>query len=155
MLAYVIRRVTQSMNARDYRVISQNDLLTERFGDLTGQVCHKGYMDRDEPCEACPLREALEGLRRDMIAGKGLSGPMEANPIFPSLMVQITKVGEEVGTLDEDMEVLAVIYTEEIENKINKFISLLQPTILMVMGLLVAFIAVSVVMPMYTVMQAV
>jgi type IV pilus assembly protein PilC len=101
------------------------------------------------------VREALEGLRKDMIAGKGLSGPMEANPVFPSLMVQITKVGEEVGSLDEDMEVLAVIYTEEIENRINKFISLLQPTILMVMGLLVAFIAVSVVMPMYTVMQAV
>jgi len=101
------------------------------------------------------VREALEGLRRDMIAGKGLSGPMAENPIFPSLMVQITRVGEEVGTLDEDMEVLAVIYAEEIETKINKFISLLQPTILMVMGLLVAFIALAVVMPMYTVMQAV
>ena len=53
------------------------------------------------------------------------------------------------------MEVLAVIYAEEMETKINKFISLLQPTIQMVMGLLVAFIALAVVMPMYTVMQAV
>jgi PAS domain S-box-containing protein len=69
---------------RDYRVISQNDLLTERFGDLTGQVCHKGYMDRDEPCEACPLREALdEGriARAEMTGADGREYEVLAAPM--------------------------------------------------------------------------
>ncbi|MGD8237400.1 MAG: PAS domain S-box protein [Armatimonadota bacterium] len=43
----------------DYRVLFQNSLLTERFGDITGQLCYEQYMGRGEPCDICPMRRAI------------------------------------------------------------------------------------------------
>lgn len=101
------------------------------------------------------VREALDDIRKEMLKGLGLSKPMAANPIFPRLLVQIAMVGEEAGTLAEDMSVITELYTQEIDDKVNGFIALLQPIMLFVMGFIVAFIAISVIMPMYTVMEAI
>ena len=101
------------------------------------------------------VQDALNEVRREMLKGQGLSKPMAANEMFPSLMVQIMMVGEEAGTLGEDMEIITELYTQEIDDKVNAFVSILQPVMLLTMGLMVAFIAIAVIMPMYTVMEAV
>jgi len=55
----------------DYRILSQNSVLVEQFGDLTGELCYKSYVGRDEPCEFCPMKEALAsgGVARAEITG--------------------------------------------------------------------------------------
>ena len=70
----------------DYRVVFQNSVLTERFGDLTGAPCYRGYLGRDEPCECCPMKRALvsgKAERAEMTAADGrryefLAAPLRA-----------------------------------------------------------------------------
>ncbi len=101
------------------------------------------------------LRDALDEVRREMLKGQGLYRPMAANELFPRLLVQIVRVGEEAGTLSDDLAVVTEFYTQEIDERINSFLTLMEPCIFLVLGLVVAFIAVSVIMPIYTVMGSV
>ena len=101
------------------------------------------------------VREALEEVRGGILRGHGLSRPMADNDVFPRLVVQIVKVGEEAGTLSSDLMVIADLYTQQVDERVNSFIHLLEPCMFLVLGLVVAFIAVSVIMPIYTVMGSV
>ena len=101
------------------------------------------------------LRDALDEVRREMVKGQGLYRPMAANELFPRLLVQIVRVGEEAGTLSDDLAVVTEFYTQEIDERISSLLTLMEPCIFLVLGLVVAFIAVSVIMPIYTVMGAV
>lgn len=101
------------------------------------------------------VREALEEVRKGILRGHGLSRPMVDNGIFPPLVVQIVRVGEEAGTLSDDLMVVTDLYTQEIDERVNSFVHLLEPCMFLVLGLIVAFIAISVIMPIYTVMGAV
>jgi len=44
----------------DYRVVFQNEMLLERFGDLRGKLCYEGYRGLTEPCDPCPMKIAME-----------------------------------------------------------------------------------------------
>jgi len=44
----------------DYKVLFQNQTLKERFGDLTGELCHKKYMELEKPCDFCPMIDAIK-----------------------------------------------------------------------------------------------
>jgi PAS domain S-box-containing protein len=48
---------------RDYRILAQNRALIDRFGDLTGKLCYERYVGAAQPCEVCPMQEALEEKR--------------------------------------------------------------------------------------------
>jgi type II secretory pathway component PulF len=80
---------------------------------------------------------------------------MASNKLFPNLLVQFTRVGEEAGTLADDMGIITELYTQEMDDRVSGFVSLLEPAMFLVLGAVVAFIAISVIMPIYTVMGAV
>jgi type IV pilus assembly protein PilC len=101
------------------------------------------------------VRDALHDVRREMLKGQGLSRPMASNKLFPNLLVQFTRVGEEAGTLADDMGIITELYTQEMDDRVSGFVSLLEPAMFLVLGAVVAFIAISVIMPIYTVMGAV
>jgi len=95
---------------------------------------------------------ALDGIRTQMIQGRGLYQSMSSNQVFPPLMVQMVNVGEQVGTLSKDLETVGDFYEQEVDERVNMMLSLMQPTLILILGLIVAFIAVSVIMPMYSIM---
>ena len=97
------------------------------------------------------VSEALENVQGEVLKGRGLSQPMSENQVFPPILVQMVKVGEEAGTLDEDLKAVAETYEAEVESKVNIFVSLLGPTLTIILGLIVAFIAVSMIMPIYSI----
>ena len=98
------------------------------------------------------VAEALEDVRLKMLQGQGLSQPMAQNRVFPRLLVQTVAVGEETGTLDSNLAALADSYEYEADEKINKLISMMEPGLIVGMGLVVGFIVISVIMPMYSIM---
>ena len=98
------------------------------------------------------LRGALERVRTEMLQGHGLSRPISQEQIFPSLLVQMVRVGEETGALDSNLETLALFYEEEADRKINALTGMLEPALMLFVGGLVGFLAVSVIMPMYSLM---
>jgi len=98
------------------------------------------------------LRQATAAVQAQLLAGHGLSQPMSTQRIFPRLLVQMVRVGEETGTLDSNLETLADFYEEEADRAIATMTSLIEPALIIFVGLVVGFIAVSVIMPMYSIM---
>jgi len=100
------------------------------------------------------LREALERVRMEMLQGHGLSQPLRQEKVFPGLLAQMVRVGEETGTLDSNLETLAKFYEEEADRRINALTSMMEPALILFIGGIVGFLAVSVILPMYTMIGA-
>jgi type IV pilus assembly protein PilC len=92
---------------------------------------------------------SLSGVNEMMLEGQGIAGPLARTSLFPATAVQMLRVGEETGTLDNQLEVTAQYYETELDYKIKKLTSLFEPAVIVVMGLLVGFVAVALVSAMY------
>ena len=97
------------------------------------------------------LVKALSSVQQDMIKGEGLSQPMAKNTIFLPMMVQMVKVGEETGKLDTTLMAVAQSYEAEAEDKIRSFTALIQPTMTLIIGLVICFVALSSTSAMYSI----
>jgi type IV pilus assembly protein PilC len=96
------------------------------------------------------MKEALAGVRTGLLEGEGLSGPMSRNTLFPSLLVQMVKVGEESGKLESTLSTVAGSYEAEADDKISGMISMIEPVMTVGLALIIGFIAISVITPMYS-----
>jgi type IV pilus assembly protein PilC len=101
------------------------------------------------------FRRRLESVRQRMITGDGFSSPLEATALFAPMMIRMIKVGEETGTLDSSLEQIADFLSEEMEYKVRNMIALMEPALVIAVGAAVGFVAVSVILPMYGLLQAV
>ena len=97
------------------------------------------------------IADALRGVHQDMLRGEGLSQPMAKNESFLPMMVQMVRVGEETGNLYVTLLAVAETYETEAADKTRSLIALIQPAMTVGIGLIVAFIAVSLVSAMYSV----
>lgn len=98
------------------------------------------------------VKQALTEVQEELLLGQGLSGPMSQIRLFPPVLVQMVKVGEETGTLDSTLVTVADFYEAEAQAKTDAFISLIEPLMTAGIALLVGFIALSVITPMYSIM---
>jgi len=96
------------------------------------------------------VRDALSEVSERLVLGEGLSEPMSRIDIFPPLLVQMVVVGEESNTLDFTMGVVADFYEVTAEEKMATMVGMLGPISTIGISLLVGLIAISVLMPMYT-----
>ncbi len=96
------------------------------------------------------MAEALMHIRDDMLGGEGLSQPMAKHPIFMPMMVQMVKVGEETGNLDSTLLSVAQSYETEADDRTKSLIDMIQPVMTVVIGLVVAGLAISLVSVMYS-----
>jgi len=83
--------------------------------------------------------------------GERLSKPLGDMGVFPSLAIQIITVGEETGKLDEMLLRVAENYEKMVRNMVRKFISLLEPAMILAMGLIVGFIVISMLMAIFSI----
>jgi len=96
------------------------------------------------------IAEALVDVQQDMVKGEGLSGPMEKNKYFLPLMVEMVKVGEETGNLDATLQGVARSYETEAKARTRSLITLIQPTMTIVIGLMIACIVVTLTSGIYS-----
>jgi len=96
------------------------------------------------------IRDALTQVKDGLLLGEGLSQPMSRLDIFPPLLVQMVAVGEESNTLDFTLGVVADFYETTAEEKTAAMVGMVGPISTIGIALLVGFIAISVLMPMYT-----
>jgi general secretion pathway protein F len=78
--------------------------------------------------------------------GKGISKSLEETDVFPPLAVHMIGVGEETGRLDEMLIKVAETYEENVQTAVKRFVSLLEPLIIVIMGGVVFFIVISILM---------
>jgi type IV pilus assembly protein PilC len=94
--------------------------------------------------------KAMNSIRDDMMDGEGLSRPMAKHPVFMPMMVQMVRVGEETGNLDNTLLAVAQNFETEAEDKTRAFIGMIQPVMTIVIGLVVGLMALSMVSAMYS-----
>jgi type IV pilus assembly protein PilC len=94
-------------------------------------------------------RNALEKIREAMMQGEGLAEPIAQSGLFPAAARQMFRVGEETGTLDQQLEVAAAYYGRELETKLERATALFEPAIIILMGVVVGFVAVALISAMY------
>jgi len=99
--------------------------------------------------------ERLEVARREMIDGRGFSGPLIETGLFPGAAKQMFKVGEETGTLDQQLEISAEYFDRELGSRIKHFTTLFEPLMIIGVGAVVGFVALALVSAMYGVLGGV
>ena len=98
------------------------------------------------------LQEKIMSAAKKVIEGARLSSALEG---FPSILLQLISTGEKSGTLGEMLNKAANSYEEEFERKVQKSLSLLEPVMILLMGLIVGFIVFAVLLPMFQLNQLV
>lgn len=93
--------------------------------------------------------QAVLRLRQGMANGQGLNQAMAGEPLFPPLLVQLTAIGESSGTLDQMLEKAASHYEEQVSQALDQLTSLLEPAIVLILGLLVGGLVVAMYLPIF------
>ena len=94
-------------------------------------------------------RTGIREARESMMRGEGLAGPLAATGLFPASARQMLRVGESTGSLDEQLAVTSEFFERELDYKIKKFTSLFEPIVIVIMGVVVAFVAIALISAMY------
>jgi type IV pilus assembly protein PilC len=95
------------------------------------------------------FQRGLNTVKEQMTSGEGFAGPLLRTRLFPPMLTQMVRVGEETGTLDTYLEQAAEFYEEELEFRIRAMTALIEPVMVVVVALIVGFIAVSLISAMY------
>lgn len=99
-------------------------------------------------------RAALEDIRETVLAGNTLSTVFSAKSfLFPPLALQLASVGEMTGTLSDSIGSAAEVFEEELSDQLRLLSSVLEPLIMTAMGLIIGFIALAIISPMYGITQ--
>jgi type IV pilus assembly protein PilC len=96
------------------------------------------------------IKSGIAFVRQQVSDGQSLSGSISATKFFPNLVVRMFKVGEESGNMESSLKNIKYFYDKEINDSIDRIVSLIQPTITIVMGGMIAWIAVAVFGPIYS-----
>jgi len=97
------------------------------------------------------LRIANEGLQK----GERLTGMLTSTGLFPPMMLSMVKIGEESGSLESMLNKTSDFYEEELEAAIKQLLSLLEPAMIIFMGVIIGGIVASVMLPMFEIANAV
>ena len=97
------------------------------------------------------IAKALIDVQQGMVKGEGLSQPMVKNDLFLPMMVQMVRVGEETGNLDTTLQAVSRIYEAEAEDRTRSLIGLIEPTMTLIIGLIVGLLALSLTSGIYSI----
>lgn len=97
---------------------------------------------------------ALSQVKDSLVQGSGLSQPMAANELFPPLLVEMVVVGEKTGAMDTTLATLADFYEKKVSRRIDALIAMMEPLLTVIVGLVVIFIALSMITPLYSILRS-
>jgi type IV pilus assembly protein PilC len=129
--------------------------IVERFARILASMVNAGVPLPDamrvvaESSGNLLFEQSLLKVRDEMIEGEGLSRPIGRTGLFPPSVTQMIRVGEDTGTLDDQLESAAAYYDQELEFKIKRLTSLFEPAVIVMMGVIVGFVAVALISAMY------
>jgi type IV pilus assembly protein PilC len=132
--------------------------ILERFCRILGAMVRagvplpEGLKTTTDATSNAVYKERLEVARAHMLEGKGFSQPLIDTELFPGAAKQMFKVGEETGTLDEQLHVASIYFDRELESRIKKFTTMFEPIMIVFVGVIVGFVAIALVSAMYGVL---
>ena len=94
-------------------------------------------------------QDALLRVSERVSKGYGLAEPIQEEKIFPEMLASMIKIGEETGALDDILAKTADFYEEELEHQIQTTTAMVEPLMILTMGVVIGFIVVSIMTPMF------
>jgi type IV pilus assembly protein PilC len=101
------------------------------------------------------VEEALNDVRNRVREGASIAQPLLESPVFPPMVSHMVRVGEETGELDKMLSKIADFYEEEVDSAIGALTSIIEPLMMIGVGVMVGLIVISMYLPMFKMLQLV
>lgn len=111
--------------------------LVEAFDSVAGAAGNAVYFD------------ATKAIQREVTTGNSLTVAMQDTQVFPSMVLQMVAIGEEAGSLDAMLSKVADFYEEEVDNAVDALSSLMEPIIMVVLGILIGGMVIAMYLPIF------
>ena len=98
------------------------------------------------------MKEGLERVRLELLAGSSFSDSLSLSPVFPPILVEMSRVGENAGNLADQLEVLSKVIQQDFDASISRLVGMLEPAMILVVGGVVAVIGITVITTVYSVL---
>jgi type IV pilus assembly protein PilC len=101
------------------------------------------------------IEEALSDVRQKVHQGVPIAQPLIENPVFPPMVSQMVKIGEETGELEKMLSKIADFYEDEVDAAIGSLTAIIEPLMMIAVGAMVGVIIISMYLPMFKLLQLV
>jgi len=142
-LGGIARKFATSQAARTLATLLGGGIPLVNAIDISARSIRNHYMARE-------LRTAAQQVRE----GRALAAAMSDSGVFPDVAIKMVEVGESTGALQEMLNSLADFYDEEIETNLGRFVTIIEPVLLIIMGLVIASLLLSLYMPLFNLSNA-
>lgn len=101
------------------------------------------------------IHDAVMESRQSIAGGETIAGPLEKSKVFPPMVISMIAVGEQTGGLDEMLAKIADFYDEEVDVAVSALLSLMEPVMIVVLGVIVGGMVVAMYLPIFDMMNAI
>ncbi len=142
VIGKLLQKLYVSRFAESARVLIKGGLTIPQAVEISSRVIGSTIYEES-------LHNAAEQIRK----GKLLSQALAAAPEFPPLVSQLVSVGESTGRMEELLGKVNDFYSREVEDTVENLVSLIQPILMVVIGVVIAFLFASILLPIYSLSQ--
>ncbi|MFH1329287.1 MAG: type II secretion system F family protein [Actinomycetota bacterium] len=136
----LVQKVAVSRFARTMSVLSRTGVPVLQALDIVSVTAGNAMV-------SAALRDVQESVKR----GESLAGPLSRHEVFPPMVTHMMAVGEETGALDAMLAKVADFYDQEVDDSVNALTSLIEPILIIVMGVAVGGILICLYLPMFNI----
>jgi type IV pilus assembly protein PilC len=95
------------------------------------------------------MSDGLDEVRRRVQEGQSFAAALRARNVFPDVAIKMVEVGESTGALQDMLGSLAEFYDEEVETEVDRVTRLIEPVMLVTMGIIIAAVVLALYLPMF------
>jgi type IV pilus assembly protein PilC len=139
-----VRKITMARFSRTLSTLVAAGVDIIRALEITGQACGNFVVE-----------EALADVRNRVREGASIAQPLLENPVFPPMVSQMIRIGEETGELDKMLAKIADFYEDEVDASIGALTSIVEPLMMIGVGVMVGIILISMYLPMFKMLKLV
>src|SRR5215216_348904 len=144
MIGSVVLKVTMARFSRTLSTLVAAGVDIIRALEITGQTAGNWVVE-----------DALAGVRAKVHEGVPIAQPLIENPVFPPMVSQMVKIGEETGELEKMLSKIADFYEDEVDAAISTLTSIIEPLMMIAVGMMVGVIIISMYLPMFKMLSLV
>jgi type IV pilus assembly protein PilC len=100
-------------------------------------------------------RNAITDISKQVEKGVTIGDALSVYPIFPSILVQLVKIGEQTGKVDESLLKASEYFEREVDETVKTLTTAMEPFIMVILGVAVAFLIISVITPIYSLISSI
>lgn len=148
------------LNVPVFGIVTKDSILAE-FSRTLGLLVGSGTLVVDALNQTSTItgnvlyKNAIVNVSRRVEKGIGIGEAISAYSIFPPILVQMAKIGEQTGKLDESLLKVSEYFEREVDQKVKTLTTAMEPIILVILGIGVAFLIISIITPIYSLMSSI